>query len=62
MELNRMGLLTDLFTWWNGATIGTKVYTSLVGSFVGQDEFGNRYYRRRGGKFITWAGNASARK
>ena len=44
-----MGLLTDIFTWWNGATIGTRVYTSLVGQFVGEDEFGNRYYQKKGG-------------
>ena len=38
------------FTWWNGATFGTLVWTSLYGEFVGEDEFGNRYYRTRGGK------------
>ena len=39
-----------VFTWWNGATFGTLVWTSLYGEFVGEDEFGNRYYRTRGGK------------
>ena len=38
------------FTWWNGQTIGTMVWTWLYGELVGEDEFGNRYYRRRGGK------------
>ena len=38
------------FTWWNGQTIGTLVWTWLYGELVGEDEFGNRYYRRRGGK------------
>ena len=38
------------FTWWNGATFGTLLWTSLYGEFVGEDEFGNRYYRTRGGK------------
>jgi NADH:ubiquinone oxidoreductase subunit len=33
------------FTWWNGATIGTRFYTWRFGQFVGEDEFGNRYYR-----------------
>jgi hypothetical protein len=32
-----MGILSDLFTWWNGATIGTRVYTALVGRLVGTD-------------------------
>jgi NADH:ubiquinone oxidoreductase subunit len=38
------------FTWWNGQTFGTQLWTSLHGELVGQDEFGNRYYRTRGGK------------
>lgn len=38
------------FTWWNGQTFGTQVWTWLYGEFVGEDEFGNRYYRTRGGK------------
>jgi len=39
-----------LFTWWNGQTFGTLVWTWLYGEFVGEDEFGNRYYRTKGGK------------
>lgn len=38
------------FTWWNGATFGTLLWTWRYGELVGQDEFGNRYYRWRGGK------------
>ena len=38
------------FTWWNGQTFGTQLWTSLYGELVGQDEFGNRYFRTRGGK------------
>ena len=38
------------FTWWNGQTFGTQVWTSLYGELVGEDEFGNRYYRTKGGK------------
>jgi NADH:ubiquinone oxidoreductase subunit len=43
-------LLVKVFTWWNGATIGTDVWTWLYGELVGEDEFGNRYYRTRHGK------------
>ena len=42
--------LLQFFTWWNGQTFGTQLWTWLYGEFVGQDEFGNRYYRTRGGK------------
>ena len=42
-------LLLQIFTWWNGATIGTRFYTWRNGTKVGEDEFGNSYYE--GGKF-----------
>ena len=42
--------LLRFFTWWNGATFGTLLWTALHGELVGEDEFGNRYYRTRGGK------------
>ena len=38
------------FTWWNGQTFGTQLWTWLYGEAVGEDEFGNRYFRTRGGK------------
>ena len=38
------------FTWWNGQTFGTQLWTSLYGERVGEDEFGNVYYRTKGGK------------
>ena len=34
----------QIFTWWNRQTIGTFVYTLFTGKFVGEDEFGNKYY------------------
>src|SRR5918999_701593 len=42
--------LLRFFTWWNGQTFGTQVWTALYGEFVGTDEFGNRYYRTKGGR------------
>ena len=42
--------LLKLFTWWNGQTFGTQLWTWLYGELVGEDEFGNRYYRTKGGK------------
>jgi NADH:ubiquinone oxidoreductase subunit len=37
--------LIQFFTWWNGQTLGTRFHTWRKGQFVGQDEFGNKYYR-----------------
>jgi NADH:ubiquinone oxidoreductase subunit len=40
--------LLRTLTWWNGTTWGTAFYTWRHGQFVGEDEFGNRYYQARG--------------
>lgn len=42
--------LLQFFTWWSGQTLGTRFHTWRNGEFVGEDEFGNKYYRTRGGK------------
>ncbi|MBA5724085.1 NADH:ubiquinone oxidoreductase subunit NDUFA12 [Candidatus Liberibacter sp.] len=36
--------LLQIFTWWNGQTLGTRFFTWRFGKFVGKDEFGNIYY------------------
>jgi NADH:ubiquinone oxidoreductase subunit len=45
-----MGILGKIFTWWDGATIGTALYSSRNGVLVGDDELGNRYYKSKNGK------------
>lgn len=45
-----MKSLIQFFTWWNGETLNTRFHTWLHGEIVGRDEFGNVYYRTRGGK------------
>jgi NADH:ubiquinone oxidoreductase subunit len=44
-----MGILAKIFTWWDGATIGTALYSARKGVLVGEDEQGNRYYRSKDG-------------
>jgi NADH:ubiquinone oxidoreductase subunit len=41
---------TRFFTWWNGQTFGTQLWTWRYGELVGEDEFGNRYFRAKGGR------------
>ncbi|KAF0230739.1 MAG: putative NADH-ubiquinone oxidoreductase [Beijerinckiaceae bacterium] len=41
--------LLQIFTWWNGQTLGTRFFTWRKGERVGKDQFGNVYYRTRGG-------------
>ena len=40
-------MLSKIFTWWNGATIGTLFTVKRRGSLVGEDALGNRYYQSR---------------
>ncbi|MBO9602006.1 MAG: NADH:ubiquinone oxidoreductase subunit NDUFA12 [Novosphingobium sp.] len=47
-----MGILGKIFTWWDGATIGTLLNSSLKGELVGTDAQGNRYYRAKQPKHV----------
>ncbi|PIE13114.1 MAG: NADH:ubiquinone oxidoreductase subunit NDUFA12 [Rhodobacterales bacterium] len=45
-----MGILSSIarvFTWWNGQTLNTQIYTWRKGVKVGEDEQGNSFYRTR---------------
>ena len=44
-----MGLLKNIFTWWDGATIGTALFTRRHGNRVGSDAQGNVYYESKAG-------------
>jgi NADH:ubiquinone oxidoreductase subunit len=44
-----MGLLKQIFTWWDGATIGTSLYTRRQGRKAGTDAQGNVYYASKNG-------------
>jgi NADH:ubiquinone oxidoreductase subunit len=44
-----MKFLLQFFTWWSGQTLNTRFHTWRHGERVGADEFGNIYYRTRGG-------------
>ncbi|MCL5778721.1 NADH:ubiquinone oxidoreductase subunit NDUFA12 [Limibaculum sp. FT325] len=57
-----MSILSEIFTWWNGQTMGTRLYTARNGELVGEDEAGNRFYRSRDGKrrWVIYNGEAEA--
>ncbi|MHA6332053.1 NADH:ubiquinone oxidoreductase subunit NDUFA12 [Qipengyuania sp. CAU 1752] len=42
-----MSILGKIFTWWDGATIGTHLFTARRGEHVGTDAQGNKYYRSK---------------
>jgi len=57
-----MSLFSQIFTWWNGQTLGTRFATWKNGEPVGEDEQGNRFYRSRDGKrrWVIFNGEAEA--
>lgn len=57
-----MSLLKQIFTWWNGATLGTRVWTARRGVKVGEDDQGNLFYQTADGKrrWVIYAGEAEA--
>ena len=54
--------ISNLFIWWNGQTIGTKIYTKFFGNFVGSDEYGNNYFESSDGtkRWINYKGVCDA--
>lgn len=57
-----MSILKSIFTWWNGSTIGTSLFTRRFGEKVGEDEFGNAYYQNAGGakRWVIYNGAVEA--
>lgn len=41
---------SPIFTWWNSATFGTRLFTRRKGVQVGCDDQGNVYYQEKNGK------------
>lgn len=44
-----MGFFSEIFAWWKGNTMGTRLFTWRKGERVGEDGLGNVYYRERNG-------------
>ena len=44
---NLISMIKEIFTWWNGMTLGTRVWTRFYGIEVGRDASGNRYFRNK---------------
>ena len=65
-----MGIFSELFTWWNGTTFSTRLWTQRNGRLVGKDEAGNCYYEQIKGvgplgkpsRWVIYNGYAEASK
>jgi NADH:ubiquinone oxidoreductase subunit len=57
-----MGFFKNLFTWWEGATLGTAIFTRRNGRKVGQDIYGNIYYaaKKGGRRWVIYNGSNDA--
>jgi NADH:ubiquinone oxidoreductase subunit len=57
-----VGLLNEIFTWWNGQTLGTRFHTWRKGKLVGTDDAGNTFYQSSGGdrRWVIYNGEAEA--
>ena len=59
-----MSLFRDLFAWWTGRPLAMRLLTTFKGRFVGEDDYGNRYYETRDGKrrWVLYDGGVEASK
>lgn len=59
-----MSWLAQIFTWWNGQTLGTRLYTRRRGTRVGEDANGNTFYQSKDGarRWVIFNGEAEASK
>ena len=59
-----MSLFRDLFAWWTGRPLATRLFTTFKGRFVGEDDYGNRYYQTSDGKrrWVLYNGGVEASK
>jgi NADH:ubiquinone oxidoreductase subunit len=57
-----MAFLAELFTWWNGQTLGTRLWTSRHGQKVGEDAQGNVFYQTKDGvrRWVIYNGEVEA--
>jgi len=57
-----MGLLKSIFTWWDGATIGTALFSRRHGGRVGEDSLGNVYFQAKQGgrRWVIYNGSNDA--
>lgn len=49
-----MGFLASIFTWWNGASLGTRLFTGRHGREVGRDAVGNVYFQHKSDPRRRW--------
>jgi NADH:ubiquinone oxidoreductase subunit len=52
-----MGFFKNLFTWWDGASLGTTLFSWRHGTTVGEDAHGNVYREGAGRRWVIYKGS-----
>lgn len=52
-----MGFFKNLFTWWEGASLGTALFNWRHGTTVGEDANGNVYREGAGRRWVIYNGS-----
>jgi len=53
----------QIFTWWHKETFGTFLKTLFFGKFVGEDSYGNKYYKsKKDQRWVVYKDNIEASK
>ena len=57
-------MLKEIFTWWNGQTLGTRILTYFHGHLVGTDENLNKFYQNNSEtrRWVIYKGEVEATK
>ena len=57
-------MLKEIFTWWNGQTLGVRLWTYLTGRLVAEDQYKNRYYSNKNDsrRWVVYYGEIDASK
>jgi len=57
-------MLKEIFTWWNGQTLGVRLWTYFNGRLVAEDKYKNRYYSNKNDsrRWVVYYGEIDASK
>jgi len=55
-------MISEIFTWWNKQTIGTRIWSYFNGTTVGEDEYGNKYFSNKSDtkRWVIYGGQIEA--
>ena len=57
-------MLKEIFTWWNGQTFGTRIWSFFNGVMVGTDNYENQYFKNKDDskRWVIYSGQVESTK